>query len=122
MAQTEIKAVVFDAFGTLVEITSPRRPFSRLISQASKRRDLRGVDTVRLVMGQPVNLRDTAAALGADVPEQRITELEGDLATELASIRTFTDALPTLTALRLAGRRIGLCSNLVNSTLKLTRV
>jgi FMN phosphatase YigB (HAD superfamily) len=112
MAHPEIKAVVFDAFGTLVEIGTPRRPYSRLISEVGKRQDLRGVDTARLVMAQPVNLRDTATALGAGVPERLIAELEGDLATELVSIRLFPDTLPALATIRQAGLRIGLCSNL----------
>jgi HAD superfamily hydrolase (TIGR01549 family) len=46
--------------------------------------------------------------LAADV----LAELERDLSAELSSISFFQDALPTLRALRTAGYKIALCSNL----------
>lgn len=62
-----IKLVVFDAFGTLVEIGEPRRPFRRLLSWAGANNGYGGADVARLLMAPPVDLGHAARLIGVDV-------------------------------------------------------
>lgn len=104
-----IKAVCFDAFGTLVDITDKRRPFRRLLDnlEGDARQSLQ-----HRIMREPLSLEDCLKELGQKLPESLTEELRTDLTAELASIkiRPQTDALWSL--LRSQGYKIGLCSNL----------
>ena len=104
-----IKAICFDAFGTLVDITDKRRPFRRLLD------NLEGDTQQRLqhrIMREPLSLEDCLKEFGHKIPESLRERLRADLAVELTSIkiRPQTDAIWGL--LRSEGYKIGLCSNL----------
>ena len=104
-----IKAICFDAFGTLVDITDKRRPFRRLLDnlEGDARQSLQ-----HRIMREPLSLEDCLKEFGEKLPESLTEELRADLAAEIASIkiRPQTDALWGL--LRSQGYKIGLCSNL----------
>ncbi|MDR5780860.1 HAD family hydrolase [Caballeronia sp. LZ065] len=100
-----IKAVVFDAFGTLCEIGDKRRPYARL---ARAQRDRPG--TSAQLMSAPLSLREAAAAL--DVALDGIDALERDLQAELASIRLYPEVPRVLRALRAHGYALAVASNL----------
>lgn len=107
-----IKAIVFDVYGTLVEIGEKRRPFGRLfdwLRESGRKPELQ--DAARL-MSQRVDLTGAAHMFGVALPDPVLATFEQDLAAELASITAFPDALLALTSLREAGYKIGICSNL----------
>jgi HAD superfamily hydrolase (TIGR01549 family) len=107
-----IKAVAFDVYGTLVEIGDIRAPFRQLLELGcAQGRTCSAQDGIEL-MSSPFDLRSAAEQFGIAVPSPQLERIESDLRAELASIRLFADAIPTLAALRAAGVRIGLCSNL----------
>jgi HAD superfamily hydrolase (TIGR01549 family) len=99
-----IRALVFDAFGTLCEIQDQRRPFARL-ARTSRSRAQR-----ELLMTRAFTLQKAAQTLGNDRID--MTALEADLAAELASIRLFPDVVATLQKVRERGLKIGIASNL----------
>jgi HAD superfamily hydrolase (TIGR01509 family) len=107
-----IKAVAFDVYGTLVEIGDTRAPFRQLLELGCRQGRIRSRDDAIQLMSRPFDLRGAAELFGIAVPAPQLERIESDLRAELASIRLFDDAVPTLTALRAAGIRIGLCSNL----------
>jgi HAD superfamily hydrolase (TIGR01509 family) len=78
---TEIQAVCFDAFGTLVEITDKRRPFRALLQGGLKS------ITAEEVLTKPLSLREVAAGVSHELREDDVAELEADLQVECASIR-----------------------------------
>lgn len=100
-----IRAVVFDAFGTLCKIEDKRWPFTRLMKSTSNRREARD-----FILTHAVGIRDAAASLGCQ--EIAVEELEQELEQELASIRLYDDAIDALTHARALGLRIGIASNL----------
>ena len=104
-----IKAICFDAFGTLVDITDKRRPFRRLLDnlEGDARQSLQ-----HRIMREPLSLEDCLKEFGQKLPESLKEKLRADLAAEIASIkiRPQTEALWRL--LRSQGYKIGLCSNL----------
>ncbi|WP_369063462.1 HAD family hydrolase [Burkholderia gladioli] len=99
-----IRALVFDAFGTLAEIQDRRHPFARLARTSRDRRQR------ELLMTHAFSLREAAQALGSDRID--IAALDADLAAELASIRLFPDVIGTLREARARGLKVGIASNL----------
>ena len=101
-----IKAICFDAFGTLVEIADKRRPFQVMLSEGPKNR--RATDALI----SPLGLREIARDLAIEIGEARLLELERDLAAECRSIQLRPGIEKIWASLRRAGLRIGICSNL----------
>lgn len=99
---TTIRAVCFDAFGTIVEITDKRRPFRALQSEQPRAAGTRDP------LIKPLSLRDIAISVG----EARLGELEVDLAAECASIRIRRGMDLVWATLRALDLKIGICSNL----------
>ncbi|MBS2129127.1 HAD family hydrolase [Burkholderia thailandensis] len=99
-----IRALVFDAFGTLAEIQDRRRPFARLARTTRDRRQH------GLLMTSAISLQEAGRALGANHID--MAALDADLAAELASVRLFPDAVGTLEEARGCGLKVGIASNL----------
>lgn len=107
-----IQAVVFDVFGTLVQIGQKHHPYGQLLEKMSHLgRKPQPKDAAR-IMSNNVGLAGAAAMFGVDLPPAQIAGLEIELFAELVSIELFPDTLPTLQALRHAGFKMALCSNL----------
>ncbi|KAB0654854.1 HAD family hydrolase [Burkholderia diffusa] len=99
-----IRALVFDAFGTLAEIQDQRRPFARLARVSRDRRQR------ELLMTRAISLKEAGRALGGDRID--MAALDADLTAELASIRLFPDVVGTLEEARARGLKVGIASNL----------
>ncbi|MFT0181849.1 HAD family hydrolase [Pseudomonas benzopyrenica] len=108
----KVAAVIFDAFGTLVEIRRRTNPYRALLLEGRKHGRSYGADDVRTLMTHPLSLAAAAEILGIHVSEQRLVELEAMLDEELESITPFADAAPAVSTLAEAGLKIGICSNL----------
>lgn len=101
--RAEVRAVCFDAFGTVVEIGDKRRPFRTLL------RDRPTGDLANAVLTQPMDIRSVAKLLAA---ENRLIELEQDLQAEIASIQLREGIGKIWQKLQREGIKIGICSNL----------
>ncbi|UZF34538.1 HAD family hydrolase [Ralstonia pseudosolanacearum] len=100
-----IRAVVFDVFGTIVEIGTKRWPFAKLARATSNPRE-----ALHSVLTTPLGLREAARALGcSDIP---LSVVAKDLETELASVSLFPEVAETLNAVLARGLKIGIASNL----------
>ena len=107
-----IKAVVFDVFGTLLQIGERRHPFRQLMQQLRLQGRQPKPGDARTLMTQNLGLAGAAALFGAQLNHFELARLETDLFTELASIRCFEDTLESLNQLKEAGLKLALCSNL----------
>lgn len=109
----DIEAVIFDVYGTLVEIADKQSPYLKLLQILESRGRERAPGDAALIMGSPVGLASAAHSLAPGfVSVEELALLEQKLFAELQSVRAFPEALETLEALRRRGYRIGLCSNL----------
>lgn len=99
---TAIRAICFDAFGTIVEITDKRRPFHALQREQARTFDESSPLTKAL------SLREIAVT----IRDARLAELEADLEAECASIRLRPGMDLIWASLRSLDLKIGVCSNL----------
>lgn len=100
-----IKAVAFDAYGTLVEIGEKRRPFAKLASFSAQ-----GPRASPLT--KRMDLEQFFAAVGPHSDAPSLESLQRDLAAELASTRAYPEAAFVLSQLRDRGIRTAVASNL----------
>lgn len=63
-------------------------------------------------MTNPLTLEAAASRFGISLPPADLLRMQLDLEEELRSIELFEDALPAIEALRSAGIKVGICSNL----------
>lgn len=107
-----VKAIVFDAFGTVVQIEQTRHPFRKLLKiGANQGRSVLSGDT-RSIMANAFAIGEAAAHLGIDLTAPQLVLLQADLKTELDSIRCFSDAINCISKLKSAGIKVAICSNL----------
>lgn len=111
---TPVRGVVFDLYGTLLAIERPRRPYRQLLNLLQRGGRPPNPNDAATVMTVDAGLAGIAETLGAALAPADLAHLERELFAELASVRLFEDALPTLEALRTRGLRLALCSNLAS--------
>jgi len=97
------RAIVFDAFGTLIRYTVRTAPYERLVHDGG-----RPVDRLSCLT-RDVPMSTFAIELGV---EYRLDVMEADLAEELVHLRLFSEVPDVLAAARAAGLRLAVCSNL----------
>lgn len=103
--QYQIKAVAFDAFGTLIEIHDKRRPYTRLAKAAAH-------PLTRSPMCEPIDLDAMAHLCGLTLDPCEMAILRADLQAELASTQPYPEAQEVLEELRRLGVRTAVASNL----------
>lgn len=101
-----IQAVCFDGFGTVVEIVDKRRPFHTLL-----RDEASGTLAVRAIT-HPIDLRALSQEMAHPAAEDDLARLEADIEAECASTRLRPGVDQIWSALRRAGLKIAICSNL----------
>lgn len=107
-----IEAVIFDVYGTLLQIGERRRPFRKLLEQARSQGRQPRTDDARTLMTRNVGLAGAASLFGTQLNNDELAALELDLYAELTSVSPYDDALRTLERLKRAGLKVALCSNL----------
>lgn len=107
-----IKAIVFDVFGTLIDIRDPRRPYGQLLQWAKEHGRKPLPDDADRIMCNNMGLVGVADLLGINIPLSALAEIEQELLTELASMEAFSETVSALNALKQSGYKIGLCGNL----------
>lgn len=107
-----IRAVAFDAFGTLVRFGERRHPYRQLLQLTTERGRPRRPDDAIQMMSYPGGLADAARRLGWEDPSEVVARLEADLQHELSTIALYEESAFVLSTLRARGYRIAICSNL----------
>lgn len=107
-----IKAVVFDAYGTLFEIGDQRSPYKKLLVKAKEiGRKPRPDDAIK-IMTKNMDIWSIATYLGLSLSASEKRTIKNELESELKSIRIYPDMIATLRALQKNGLRLAICSNL----------
>src|SRR5688572_21896603 len=102
-----IRAVCFDAFGTLCRIGARRRPFEQLFARLGV--GLRTGATFAMTADRGI------AEIAQHYGDGRAADgLQAELAAEVASVTLFEDAVPALEALSQAGLGLWVVSNLAS--------
>jgi HAD superfamily hydrolase (TIGR01493 family) len=120
-SRTHLQAVVFDAFGTLVQITDKRAPFHRLLELAGATVS-ESHAFAAAVMTSCHNLYSAAALYCPGVSRDDLDILQDELQRELDSMRLFPEVHEVLWELKNKGLKIGICSNLAAPYAELTRL
>ncbi|WP_165931000.1 HAD family hydrolase [Paralcaligenes ureilyticus] len=107
-----VKAIVFDVYGTLVEIQDRRRPYAQLLQWLARAGRAPRHDDAAQVMCYLTELAGTAQRFGMTLPTPVLASLKQDLFAELASVTLYPDARRALIALHETGIQIAVCSNL----------
>ncbi|GAA4499324.1 HAD family hydrolase [Pseudaeromonas paramecii] len=107
MSRGEIKAILFDAYGTLCHMEVRRRPYRQLARQV-----LDPIGFTKAVMTQPLGLMDAAHRGGLSLTPEQLAPLAQDLADELAGVRLYAEVSAVLGQLRAQGYRLGVVANL----------
>lgn len=105
-AGSQIQAVCFDGFGTLVEIGDKRRPFKTLLG------DPPSSEAVVKVLTAPMSLRDLARNLAINLNETKLAQLEEDVEAECGSTRLRAGVEVIWETLHRLGLKVAVCSNL----------
>ncbi|WP_409282702.1 HAD family hydrolase [Pseudomonas putida] len=107
-----ITAVIFDAFGTTLQIAAHTNPYRQLLREGAKHgRRPSSVDFHRL-MSLNAGIRDAADLLGIQVAPSRMAAIESALEREIDSIEVFQDAHDAIALLHEHGIATAICSNL----------
>jgi len=108
----KIKAVCFDAFGTLVEIKDKRRSHAALIAML----DMPARDHLKhAIMREKLSLDDCITQYAPKLPQDAIQSLRDDLEAELTSISLRPQIETLWQDLRAGGYKLAVCSNLALS-------
>lgn len=101
-------AVIFDAFGTLVEIRQPKHPFRQLLREGRRQGRLPRADDIRTIMTRCLSLSEAALSFGIRISPSQLAFLDQCLEEELASIRPYPDAVEAVGLLQAAGVRLAM--------------
>lgn len=107
MSLDEVKAVLFDAYGTLCHMTVRRRPYRQLARQV-----MDPIGFTKAVMTQPLGLMEAAHRGGLSPTPDDLAPLTQDLLDELAGVRLYPEVPAVLAQLRAQGYRLGVVGNL----------
>lgn len=106
------RVIVFDAFGTLVQITKGRSPYLKLMKWFKDHGRKPTVLDAKIIQTHSLEIPELAMLFGKEIPAYLIDELNHDLQLDLNSIELYKDTIPTLQNLKDQGFQIALCSNL----------
>jgi HAD superfamily hydrolase (TIGR01549 family) len=116
-----IATVIFDVFGTLVEIRNRQNPYRQLLRLGARQGRAASSNDLEWIMTHDTELHEAAEALGIHLGSGDLAVLKDALELELQSIQVFGDAWAAIELLRASGIRIGVCSNLAGPYCKAVR-
>lgn len=107
-----VSAVIFDVFGTLLEIRDRQHPYRQMLREGAQQGRLPSRDDLRVLMTFQGGLVAAADLFRIRLTPYKLGKLQVALERELESIRLYQDAQPAIERLRSQGVKLGLCSNL----------
>lgn len=108
----DIEMVVFDLFGTLIRFGESHHPFRKVHRWAKENGQNTQKYNSRNLLTVNGDLEVLMEKVGLTLPNEVLIQCKEDIQKDLAGLTLFDDALPTLFALKAAGIRVALCSNL----------
>lgn len=105
-------AVIFDAFGTLLKISSETHPYLKILKLGIEQGRRPKPTDAESLLSMSLDLRQAADFFEISVDPHVMSRLESDLQQEVSSIRAFPDGVAAVEALQVAGVKVAVCSNL----------
>lgn len=106
------KAVIFDAFGTLLKVQNGQHPYRQLMRLGIAKGRRPRPDDAERIMSNSWGIKETACALGLGLPEDSLAELDKILKDEVESIEPYSDAIHAIELLQSKGVAVAVCTNL----------
>ncbi|MEQ9725398.1 HAD-IA family hydrolase [Pseudomonas sp. WHRI 8822A] len=106
--------VIFDVFGTLIQIHEKRNPHLQLLRYGRRQGVSPRTEHLHMFMTRELDWEEAAHALGIRSGYVKLHSLNRLLEEELASMTLYDDAQKAIAMLQEAGVKIGLCSNLAS--------
>jgi FMN phosphatase YigB (HAD superfamily) len=103
------RAIAFDCFGTLCEVTRPTHPYRDVLALLQKHFQ---PPAKHAIMTRDWSFQEAIAQLGVPLDEEARGLLERRLADELDSIAFFQESISVLRELRLRGYKLAVCANI----------
>ncbi|MFS0827255.1 MULTISPECIES: HAD family hydrolase [Pseudomonas] len=107
-----IAAVIFDLFGTLLDVRNRQNPYRQLLRIGAQQGRAASPNDLRIVMALNGGIREAAEAFGIHLSPAQMADLGSMLARELESICLIDDAMPAIGLLQEHGVKVAVCSNL----------
>ncbi|MEI4522069.1 HAD family hydrolase [Pseudomonas sp. CCNWLW23] len=107
-----IPVVIFDAFGTLIQISKGSSPYRKILKIGIEQGRRPQPHDAECILSLPMDLRQAADFFGISVDPSVMVCLESDLGRELADIQAYPDGIHAVRMLQDAGVRVAVCSNL----------
>lgn len=104
-----IKAVIFDLYGTLLELPQDSKPFWKLAQSSSV---IRQGDAIRIALTKHCPTLSVYVSLLNIDSDCNLSLLEKDLHDDLQQVRLYPEAIRTLKSLKAAGIKTAVISNL----------
>lgn len=102
------KAVIFDCFGTLLEIKNKRHPFKKLLGNQKQLNR----ENYSHIMRSKIQLEDVEELLNIKIEKSEIEHAKKLLDLELSSVEIFDDVIPCLEKIKESNIKTLVCSNL----------
>lgn len=107
-----IKAVIFDAFGTVVQIPKGVHPYRQILKEGIRQGRRPKPEDAHVVMTNKLSIKGAAEHFGIEVTQERLDTIQQSLDDELASIKPYPDGQEAIELLQCEGIKVGICSNL----------
>jgi HAD superfamily hydrolase (TIGR01549 family) len=104
--------VIFDAFGTLLQIGKGNHPYRQILKSGILQGRRPKPDDAQQIMTHKLGLSEAAEHFGIKIFHHEMETLQEALRDELASIQAYSDGLIAVRMLQSSGFRVGVCSNL----------
>ncbi|WP_339492858.1 HAD family hydrolase [Pseudomonas sp. EA_15y_Pfl2_R67] len=107
-----IKFVLFDAFGTLLQIPDGRHPYRQILKEGIRQGRRPQPDDLHQILTRNLDLAGAANLFGIKISTQHLADIQRDLDADLSSIKPFEDGLLAVETLQAEGIKVGIASNL----------
>lgn len=107
-----MRGVIFDAFGTLVQIHEGRHPFRQILKLGIEQGRRPRADDAKVLMTNPWGLAEAARQLGITIKPGILETIQDQLDAELELISAYPDGFEAVSLLQEAGFKVAVCSNL----------
>lgn len=107
-----MRGVIFDAFGTLVQIHEGSHPFRQILKLGIEQGRRPRADDAKVLMTNPWGLAEAARQLGITIKPGILETIQDQLDAELELISAYPDGLEAVSLLQEAGFKVAVCSNL----------
>lgn len=110
-----IKFILFDAFGTLLQIPKGRHPYRQILKEGIRQGRRPKPDDLRHILTRNLSLTDAAELFGIKIHPAHMADIQGDLEADLSAIEAFDDGRRAVERLQAEGIKVAVASNLAAS-------